>query len=1328
MILIAILLFLLIAAPVAAGENDYYVTVKEGLSNGSINSIIQDDKGRLWLSTWDGVNVYNGRTVKVFKNDPYDDNSLLDNIVRYIVQEDERYFWVVSEWGVSRLDTRTDRFTRYELSGEKVAPFSSSSVSLTINRDGCIFCSFKGWGIAVYDASSDKMRPFNISGLNTSSIVKVVGADAGSLVLLTMEGAALRVSYVLNDAGDVIAHDLEELLPGSAGLYEVAAGDNDICLIGRNQIYRFSRSEGRITDSIAFGGSVSYSSVSQEGYLYFVSDRSDIYRMDFNGGKAELVPELCRDNLMSFCFGSQGIVWLAVDGVGLEACCPATSALKKLDSGALFDNSGGAVTSIAQVDNGDIFLTVLGSGLFKLGPDGTPVAPVGYSSRDEYLFSMINGPAGTLLIGGRNIIELYNPESGSRSTLMRFSSTPHLVAYCMYYDEEASDLWVGTLDRGVYRLHLEVEGKRCKVTDERHYSHNGPDNDSLSSNNVMHIAPGEGHTLWIGTLGGGLNLLDTVTGSFKHFSSPEIPSDNARYAFQDAPHSVWVGTSYGLAHGTMDNDGRWIFCSYNEKNGLSNNTIHSILSDRDGRLWMGTNKGISVFEPETERFTNLEDTGNLQGWEFYIHSCMAAANGEMYFGGMNGLNHFFPDDVKTRDYIPLIMLEYLSVRLGDSRPLKDNESVILSHDENFFNIGFSAIEYINNANCDFAYKLDGFAEDWVTVSSGIPATFTNVPPGKYIFRVRSTNGDKAWCDNEKALEIIIKRPWYQTIWAYMLYVLLSVLVWFYCRSAINARREQKAQLLREAEEKQKQKANYEAKLTFFTNIAHEFGTPLTLISCSGEQLAANLIPASKGGKYVKIINDNASRMQKLIQELLEFRKVETGHYEPDYSHLDPVDKMKTILDDFSEIGEEHGIRLNLTIPDSPVTFISDSPAIEKIFINLVSNAYKYTPDGGVVDVALNVDQTGLSLTVTNTSKGLSKEKLKHVFDRFVILDNLEQQMAKGKRIRNGVGMALVYSLVRTLGGSIDVDSVLDKSVTFNLFLPCAGEHLVSHEAEEPESAKHIPVVFEDGLNDDVSASSQDSRLNQTVMIVDDDKQICDMVAEILGSTYKVLKAHDGDEALNIIGSSAVDLVITDINMPGMNGIELIKRLKSEELTKSIPVVFLAFRNDVEDEVTSYNLGSEAFIPKPFVPSQLIAVVGSVLKRRSTLKRYFMSSMSDTELFDGKRMRTKDREFMTSVVAMVESRIAEDLSPSSLASGLCMSEMTLYRKLKDLSGKSPGEFIRAIKLRKAAALLRTTTRTVQEIMFDCGFNNKSWFYKKFSETYGMSPKEYRKSGD
>ncbi|MGM9767653.1 MAG: response regulator [Candidatus Cryptobacteroides sp.] len=248
----------------------------------------------------------------------------------------------------------------------------------------------------------------------------------------------------------------------------------------------------------------------------------------------------------------------------------------------------------------------------------------------------------------------------------------------------------------------------------------------------------------------------------------------------------------------------------------------------------------------------------------------------------------------------------------------------------------------------------------------------------------------------------------------------------------------------------------------------------------------------------------------------------------------------------------------------------------------------------------------------------------------------------------------------------------------------------------------------------------------SILIVDDDASICDMVADILEENYNVVKASDGAAAMDILRDMCVDLVITDMNMPNINGIELIKRLKNNELTKFIPVVFLAFKNDVSDEINSYNLGSEAFIPKPFIPAQLIAIVGNILKNRTSLKNYYTSSLSDMKIFEGVSMTSRDSDFITSIVEIVESRITDDLSPADVAASLCVSEMTLYRRVKDLLGKSPGEFIRTIKLNRAATLLRTTSLTVQEIMFDCGFNNKSWFYRKFAETYNMSPKEYRKS--
>lgn len=1329
----------------AAGYSSYTVTVKDGLSNSSVNSILQDSKGLVWLSTWDGINVYNGSDVKIYKNNPNDENSLLDNIVRSMVQEDERYFWAVTDWGLSRLDTYTEKFTRYRLGFEKTNPFSGSSVSMTIDSEGRIFCSSRGWGVASYDRQTDRMVPFNISDFNTSAVSSIVSAGGRSLILQTVGGQSVRVDYDVDPDGNILAAFSEELLPESSGQYAVSSDSLDIYLIGREYIYRYNKASATLTDSIAFSGTVSYASMSPEGKLYVVSDRSDLFCVDFDAHSASAVPQMHRDNLLSFCFGTQGIIWLAVDGVGLEACTSVTSALKKIDSRELAGNSGGAVTAMEQVTGGNIYVSILGGGLYVLDSEGNVKGKAPGCVPNDYIFSMIEAPGDNLFIGVRNAVVLYRPSDCSTLTLKRFESTPPVVVYCMYYDSCRDNLWIGTLDSGVFCLELEESRGQLSVTSVRRFCHDRNDDASLSSDNVMHIAPCGTDCLWVGTLGGGLNLLDVNTGKCTHFlaggAPGDLPNDNARFALEDTPGSVWVGTSFGLAHGIEQSQGCWTFSSFSEIDGLADNTVHSILKDRSGRIWLGTNRGLSVFDPSEGTFTNQDNAGNLQGWEFYVHSCMMTDDGEMYFGGVNGLNHFFPEEVRPRDFQPDVMIDYLSVRLDNPRIVNDGAPVILKHNENFFNIGFTAIEYINNANCEYAYRLEGFGNDWVTVPAGIPATFTNVPPGRYVFKVRSTNGDKAWCDNEKSLGIVIKRPWYLTGWAYLLYLLTAILAYALLRRYQEERRLQKDMLAKEALEKEKQKETYEAKLTFFTNIAHEFGTPLTLISCSGERLAENIQPQQKSSRYVRIINDNASRMQKLIQELLEFRKVDTGHYEPVYKRIDVSGMLSEILEDFTGIGEEHNINLDLSVPQEPFVLVSDEGALEKILINLISNAYKYTPDGGTVDIALEKSPDGgMHFTVTNTSKGLSREKLSRVFDRFVILDNLEQQMAKGKKVRNGVGMALVSSYVNTLGGEISVDSVMDKSVTFELRLPSAEVTAAAgREVLLPDNKMESPDYEKLKNTDELvgETSSDDSPLpaapvlpgrdgRPSILIVDDDASICDMVADILEENYNVVKASDGAAAMDILRDMRVDLVITDMNMPNINGMELIKRLKSNELTKFIPVVFLAFKTDVSDEINSYNLGSEAFIPKPFIPAQLIAIVGNILKNRTSLKDYYTSSISDMKIFEGVSMTSRDNDFITSIVEIVESRISDDLSPADVAAALCVSEMTLYRRVKDLLGKSPGEFIRTIKLNRAATLLRTTSLTVQEIMFDCGFNNKSWFYRKFAETYNMSPKEYRKS--
>ena len=533
--------------------------------------------------------------------------------------------------------------------------------------------------------------------------------------------------------------------------------------------------------------------------------------------------------------------------------------------------------------------------------------------------------------------------------------------------------------------------------------------------------------------------------------------------------------------------------------------------------------------------------------------------------------------------------------------------------------------------------------------------------------------------------------------------------------------------------KRKQLADtYEAKLRFFTNIAHEFTTPLTLICGPIEQIMNEFHLPAKVEKYHRIIYSNAERMLRLIQELIEFRKADTSNEKPVYSRVDITALLHGVLENFSEVNEEKQINVETEI-SREMTVVTDRNAMEKIAYNLVSNAYKYTPDGGWIQIKAECGENGLVLSVKNSGKGIKPEHRDLLFDRFVILDNYEYQASKGRIFRNGIGMALVNSLVKMLSGKITVDSEQGKYTMFTLTFPPVGEDMVTAAPagaedrpgpameQEPETCPELAPET-DGDTGRKAASSG----KKSVMIVDDERQIRDLVADILGKEYNVVQAENGKAAIEKLRLSLPDLIISDINMPEMNGMEFLKWLKDNPLTKFIPVVFLAFKTDIEDEVETYEMGSEVFIPKPFYPKHLKAVVHSILDSRSLLKDYYNSALSSTDLYDGCAVDSQDKKFLMDITSAIEENITdEELSQNWLCERLSISRMQLYRKLKGLTGQTPSEFIRTIKLEHAAHLLKTTRMTVQEVMFNSGFNNKSYFYREFSGKYRMSPKEFRK---
>ena len=521
--------------------------------------------------------------------------------------------------------------------------------------------------------------------------------------------------------------------------------------------------------------------------------------------------------------------------------------------------------------------------------------------------------------------------------------------------------------------------------------------------------------------------------------------------------------------------------------------------------------------------------------------------------------------------------------------------------------------------------------------------------------------------------------------------------------------------------KQHENETYEAKLRFFTNIAHEFGTPLTLISGAGEQLRWSGNLGDKPSKYVNIIKDNADRMMRLIKELMDFRKVDTGNYPLTYSKFDIAAVTRTISEGYSGQGESSGISMELDIPEEPVMIVSDYGAVEKILHNLVSNAYKYTPEQGSIKFALNpLDNGEIRLTVTNSGKGIKPEDLPKVFDRFVVLENLESEAKEGRIDRNGIGLALVNSLVSTLGGRVEVSSERRKYTEFTVTLPSADDQMV-----KTDDTALNPELYDLAGNDEDDYTTVGQGM--TIIIVDDEKAIRDLVSDILSDRYKVLQASDGKEAVEIISHGLPDLIITDISMPGMNGIELCRYLKENEITRNIPIVFLSFLSDIQNEISTFETGGEAFIPKPFYPRHLNAVVGKILSGRESLKSYYSSAISNSDLLNEKVVDKGDRDFIMKVTSLVENDLSnDDISPAFLADEMNISKAQLYRKLKDLVGMAPVEFVRSIRLDKAAHMLKTTSLTAQEIMYSVGFNNKSYFYREFGKKYGMSPKEYRMS--
>lgn len=1324
-----------------------------GLSNSSVNCIFKDSQNLLWIGTWDGLNRYDGSSFKIFRPEPNNANSLSNQVVLKVAEDNNGQIWVLTMHGINRYDKATDKFYHYFFSADATTPLSESQFNLAIDNEKEVYCAVKEWGIGHFNGTD--FNKLNIPELQGKSISRFEFLDKKLIALTddntlyaidinkdkTTKAYTLGVKKVVNNikAFDVLPNKEICLVSASGEAFMLAKNLN---LDGRKNIAANIESiTGHTAENIVLLG--------RQGYVV-------------NTISAHTVAQswagfLDKYKVTSVTEGGEGIVWLGTDGDGILKVLPQERLFKNVSKLQMPDING-AITRSFLKDGNAFWVGTKGKGLFHITSDlqtdiATPLSYKNYNESnspvDNAVYALCKGKDGLIFIGtddaGITVFDTKAQRPVGWKEIKGSNKCDYFKSVYAIYQDNAGSIWLGTNGYGMIKLHIEREGGILKLTDFKRYTAKSNNPNALNSNIIFAIVPKNNNELWVGTRLGGLSLFYKQTEVFKTFrnrrgDAASLSNNDILCLATDSKGTLWVGTSYGLNVLKSFSNGNAAFKSYTVKDGLPNNTIHGIVPYKEKNVWISTNFGLSDFNISQNKFTNYIKTDGLQNNEFADGAFYNdVPSGYIFMGGIKGFNYFLPQSISESHTVPDLFIDRIS---GHNQPVpyyqgllvspqsNNAPAITLKHNQNFFDIYLTALTYTNNDKCQYAYQLRGFDKGWNNIGNRKIISFTNVPPGSYSLYMKWSNADGVWTRPVHTVDIKLKPVWWQSNAALVIYAVLTLCFIWFVRSYYLKRQSLKQNILF----RQREEELHENRLTFFTNIAHEFLTPLTLIAGPVQKLfeADNLDDRSR--KFIKMIQRNASRLSFLTQQLLEFRKAEHDHLEIRVRQFDLVGILEQIAELFDDWAIDKGIAYKLDIPNSLKGWF-DKEKVEKILFNLLSNAFKYTPDGGKISLACTIDHAKgeiLKITVNNNGKGIPKEKLESLFDRFFLSD--PNQVSDTEMFRTGIGLAYVKRLVTVLRGDIEVSSIPDEQTTFTIVIPCEKTAFTEKEVDNGTTSglisRHLKDILEEPEQPQESVhnklhaieKAQDSR--KKVLIVEDEKEIHAYLKDLLGEKYSLAFAFNGAEALQRVEKDLPDLIISDVMMPVMDGVELCRLIKTDVRTCHIPFIMLTAKSSVEHRIEGLESGANSYIPKPFYPDHLMVRVQKLLEEKDLILKHFAQDTL-VESLSEMPIHNDEKAFIKQVIDVIRKNIEnENLDSAFIEKALGISNSQLYRKSREIFDLSPGDLIRTIRLKHAAELLRKNVLTVSEICYKSGFNNRSYFYREFKKMYNTTPKNYQ----
>lgn len=1314
-----------------------HLGIERGLSNNSVTCIHKDRYGFMWFGTYDGLNRFDGYSFKVSRQQLKAPNSLTNNRIVTIAEDSTGFMWVGTKHGANRLNGPTGLFQPvyyHPWKKHDTLPVLSEVYSIVTNRKGQVLMGTSSHGFLVYPPNSCMARQ-----------IPLVNSDT------VLSG---NVPAIVNDVKDRCW-----LIIQNIGLCRYDEERQQIAVVNRQQ----KRGNCLLADA--------------DGQLWMGTDEG-VYKYDPVSNTLSHFPEATRQQdskVISLTIDKNRQLWVSTDGNGIFVMPAAGGAAWQLQTGKDKSSlSSNAVYAVYEDNDQRKWIGTLRGGvniIDKQKSRFTTINPsplTGNSPASNFAFSFCEDDNKDIWIGTDGAgISVWNRRQDSYTAFVHKTAIPGSLSnnnVTSIVKDADNNIWVATFGGGINRYN-----KATHTFEKYSCSLNG-----YEDKFVWKLYLDSHNTLWAGTCMGGTiyrfnraakrfecfdpGLRDIITisedkagelwlGTFNRLIKADTKNRqhqyydmdfNVRAIYEDKAGHFWIGTEGGGLVKFDRHTGKSTTIAQQE--GLPNNAVLNIEEDNKGHLWMSTYNGIARYNPATGQCKSFYESDGLQSNQFNYNASLRLSTGELLFGGIRGFNIFDPAAIEEKNDFPALLIAGLRISntpYEQEQPLTTLQELVLPYDKAVFSLDYVALEYSSPDKISYAYYMEGWDNDWNYVNTQRTANYTRLHEGSYRFRIKSTNADGTWNPQERIIKITVLPPWYRTWLAYIIYGLLTggLLYAYRFYQQRQARLRYEIELSRLHAEKEKEV--HEKRLSFFTNVSHEFRTPLTLIINPVKELLysdGRLIES----KDLTIVYRNARRLLSLVDQLLLFRKADQ---EEDQLKIVPLDLAAICREVYlcftHQASAKKKLQFDFSCDAEQVMAYADREKIEVALFNLLSNAFKYTPDGGSIHFSLSGSAEGIVIRVADSGCGIPREVGNRLFERFYQVSGKDTTLKNGF----GIGLYLVKQFIQAHKGTVVYESEPGSGTTFTITLKKGKEHL--HGYTIYEEAAGMETLLEELVEEDdlaqmeaEEAAAEDTldvllSPRPSMLIVDDNGQIRDYIKSIFRNSFNIYEASEGGEGYQLASRHLPDIIISDVLMEGQSGIELCRQIKSDPALGHIPVVLLTASSSPEIKLKGIEGGADDYLSKPFDKELFVARITNIIRSRNTLQQYFYKEI--TLNTGNQKISAEYKEFLHRCIAVTEKHLDNpDFNIKLFALEIGISHSTLYKKVKSISGHSVSEFIRFIRLRKAAELLINTGCNVNEAAFQVGFNDVKYFREQFCKVFEMNPsayiRKYRKKFD